>query len=202
MHDSDFRSCALQAEFRGIAEYYRLAYNRHRLGRLKWVMERSLTKTLGHKHKISVRKVSPSPRHLADTSRTPAGPAGHCRARRREEATGSPLGRNIASPQDHASPRQRRSPGRLEEAPGRTCHPAHGRAVELCQDHAAVETHQVRRLKDLQAGNRADQPGWARQMAKRRRKTLIVCRACHDRIHHGTRPRQEPRTKAPESAVR
>jgi predicted ATPase len=32
--------------------------------------------------------------------------------------------------------------------------------------------------KHLQAtGNRADQPGWARQMAKRRRKTLIVCRA-------------------------
>jgi hypothetical protein len=32
-----------QAEFRGVAEYYKLAFNRHRLGRLKYVMERSLT---------------------------------------------------------------------------------------------------------------------------------------------------------------
>src|SRR5262245_51307309 len=31
-----------QAEFRGIAEYYQLAYNRHRLGLLRWIMERSL----------------------------------------------------------------------------------------------------------------------------------------------------------------
>jgi hypothetical protein len=30
-----------QAEFRGVAEYYKLAFNRHRLGQLKYVMERS-----------------------------------------------------------------------------------------------------------------------------------------------------------------
>jgi hypothetical protein len=57
-HDSDFRIVTrYQAEFRGIAEYYQLAYNRHRLGLLRYVMERSLTKTLGHKNKISVNKV-------------------------------------------------------------------------------------------------------------------------------------------------
>jgi hypothetical protein len=33
-----------QAEYRGVAEYYKLAFNRHRLGRLHYVMERSLTK--------------------------------------------------------------------------------------------------------------------------------------------------------------
>ena len=57
-HDSDFRIVArYQAEFRGIAEYYQLAYNRHRLGSLRYVMERSMTKTLGHKNKLSVSKV-------------------------------------------------------------------------------------------------------------------------------------------------
>jgi hypothetical protein len=45
--DTDFSVVTqFQAEFRGVAEYYRLAFNRHRLGRLKYVMERSLTKTL------------------------------------------------------------------------------------------------------------------------------------------------------------
>jgi type II intron maturase len=45
--DTDFSIVAqFQSEFRGVAEYYQLAFNRHRLGRLKYVMERSLTKTL------------------------------------------------------------------------------------------------------------------------------------------------------------
>ncbi|UQA96654.1 reverse transcriptase/maturase family protein [Streptomyces halobius] len=45
VHDSNFQIVArYQAEFRGIAEYYQLAYNRHRLGSLRYVMERSLGK--------------------------------------------------------------------------------------------------------------------------------------------------------------
>lgn len=56
-HDSEFRIVVqYQAEFRGIAEYYQLAYNRHRLSLLRYVMERSLAKTIGHKNKISVNK--------------------------------------------------------------------------------------------------------------------------------------------------
>jgi hypothetical protein len=46
-----------QLEYRGIVEYYRLAYNLHTLSRLKWVMQQSLAKTLAHKHKTSVRKI-------------------------------------------------------------------------------------------------------------------------------------------------
>src|SRR5437660_8393191 len=46
-----------QLEYRGIANYYRLAYNMHTLHRLKWVMENSLTKTLAHKLKVSVAKI-------------------------------------------------------------------------------------------------------------------------------------------------
>jgi len=53
--DTDFSILAqFQAEFRGVAQYYKLAFNRHRLGRLKYVMERSLTKTLARKYRISV----------------------------------------------------------------------------------------------------------------------------------------------------
>ncbi len=45
------------AEFRGLAEYYRMAYNLHRLNRLKWTMETSLTKTLAAKLQLSVPQV-------------------------------------------------------------------------------------------------------------------------------------------------
>jgi hypothetical protein len=78
-HDSDFRIVArYQAEFRGIAEYYQLAYNRHRLSLLRYVMERSLTKTLGHKNKISVNKVW---NRYRTTWQTAAGPRKACKSR-------------------------------------------------------------------------------------------------------------------------
>ena len=46
-----------QLEYRGIVNYYRLAYNLHTLQYLKWIMEISLTKTLAAKHQISVKAV-------------------------------------------------------------------------------------------------------------------------------------------------
>ncbi len=56
--ESDFSIVAkYQLEYRGIANYYRLAYNMHTLKKLKWVMETSLTKTLAHKFKVTVSKI-------------------------------------------------------------------------------------------------------------------------------------------------
>jgi len=60
-----------QAEFRGIAEYYKLAFNRHRLGQLKYVMERSLTKTLARKYRITVPQVYYRFRAVLDTEHGP-----------------------------------------------------------------------------------------------------------------------------------
>src|SRR5258708_12082867 len=40
-----------QAEYRGVVQYYLLAYNVCRLSKLHFVMERSLTRTLANKHK-------------------------------------------------------------------------------------------------------------------------------------------------------
>ena len=58
LNESDFTIISTyQLEYRGIVEYYRLAYNLHILHYLRWVMEQSLTKTLAHKHKTSVTKI-------------------------------------------------------------------------------------------------------------------------------------------------
>jgi hypothetical protein len=43
-------------EYRGVVEYYRMAYNLHEFDHLKWVMETSMTKTLAAKLKVSVPK--------------------------------------------------------------------------------------------------------------------------------------------------
>jgi group II intron reverse transcriptase/maturase len=58
LNESDYTIIATyQLEYRGIVEYYRLAYNLHTLQLLKWIMEMSLTKTLASKHKTSVKKI-------------------------------------------------------------------------------------------------------------------------------------------------
>jgi hypothetical protein len=56
------------------------------------------------------------------------------------------------------------------------------RRCELCGEPGQVAVHQVRKLAHL-GGPSAGQPAWAALMAKRRRKTLVVCHPCHDAIH-------------------
>lgn len=53
---------------------------------------------------------------------------------------------------------------------------------EICEKIGQVEVHQVRKLADLGVCN-PNQPAWAALMAEKRRKTLIVCTACHEQIH-------------------
>jgi hypothetical protein len=55
---------------------------------------------------------------------------------------------------------------------------------ELCEQSAPVEVHQIRKLAVLTESGRP-QPPWAQLMAKRRRKTLVVCTYCHQAIHTG-----------------
>ena len=45
-----------------------------------------------------------------------------------------------------------------------------------------VQVHHVRKLADLERMGKG-RPYWAQIMLKRRRKTLIVCQACHHTIH-------------------
>jgi group II intron reverse transcriptase/maturase len=203
-HDSDFRIVArYQAEFQGIAEYYQMAYNRHRLGLLRWIMERSLTKTLGHKNKISVNKVW---HRYRATWQTPAGPRRGLQVKVERGAGKRPLvarwgGVSLARRTTRVVLKED-LPAIWRKRPAELIGRLLAGRCELCQAHTGIETHHVRRLKDLQSGNRAEQPEWARQMASRRRKTLIVCRDCHDGIHNGFPEQQALRNAALESDVR
>ena len=51
---------------------------------------------------------------------------------------------------------------------------------ELCGSQHQVEVHHIRALKDLNPKGRKEPPEWVVRMASRRRKTLVVCRACHE----------------------
>lgn len=65
----------------------------------------------------------------------------------------------------------------LERALADTC--------ELCGSREDVEVHHVRALKDLRRKGRVEMPEWAKWMAARHRKTLVVCRTCHMDVQRG-----------------
>ena len=58
LQDTDFSIMTqYQAEYRGLVQYYLLAFNVHRLWRLHRVMELSLVRTLANKFKTSVKRI-------------------------------------------------------------------------------------------------------------------------------------------------
>ncbi len=180
-----------QQEYRGLVEYYQLAYNRHTFHRLKWVMETSLAKTLSNKLRISVQQVWD--RHGA-TIATPHGTRKVLRVTVERDDGKAPLvaqwgGISLARRIDAALNDQPscvwnvRQTELLERLLADAC--------ELCGSQVGVQVHHVRHLKDLQRKGRANPPAWVQKMAARRRKTLVVCADCHGAIHAGRPTRQK-----------
>jgi hypothetical protein len=185
-NDTDFSIVALyQQEFRGIVEYYRLAYNLSaQFRRLKWVMEQSLTKTLATKLRCSVVEVYD--RYQATITTAHGLRKGLCVVVERPEKP--PLearwgGISLA----------RRMDAVLDDRPQPVWNYRHTELVqrlladvcELCGSHTDVEVHHIRALKHLQRRGHAPLPTWKQTMMARRRKTLVVCRRCHCDIHAG-----------------
>jgi group II intron reverse transcriptase/maturase len=170
------------AEYRGIVQYYLLAGDVWRLRRLHWVMLTSMLKTLAARHRSSVTAMAR--KHKA-TIATRYGPRRCFEARIERDGRkplvarfgGIPLRqqRNAVLTDRNAIPGATR---KGKELISRLCA---GRC-ELCEQWAEVRVHQVRKLADLTKPGQP-QPAWARIMAKRRRKTLVVCQRCHDTIH-------------------
>jgi Reverse transcriptase (RNA-dependent DNA polymerase)/Type II intron maturase len=172
---------AYGAEYRGIAGYYLLAGDVWRLSALRWDAETSMLKTLAAKHKPSVAKMAAQ--HKAKIE-TPHGLRTCFEARIKRDGKpdlvarfgGIPLVRkNNAVLHDTAS---RPVPHPRKEL----IHRLLKRRCELCEETGAVLAHQVRKLASLGEPG-PGQPAWAAKMAQMRRKTLIVCRTCHDAIH-------------------
>lgn len=174
------------AEYRGLVEYYLLAGDVHRLNRVEWVMATSLLKTLACKHDSTVSKMAA--RHKATTT-TPYGP------RRCFQAVVERTGRQPLVARFGGIPLRRKRNAVLHDRNPPPVIVRHKELItrllagrcELCQQPGLVDVHQVRKLADLAAPER---PQWMNVMARRRRKTLVVCQACHDNIH-GSRPSTE-----------
>jgi group II intron reverse transcriptase/maturase len=173
------------AEYRGVVQYYLLANDVWRLIALQWTAETSMLKTLAAKHKSTVSKISA--RHRAEIE-TPYGLRTCFEARIERNGKpaliarfgGIPLARDRDAVLIDRIPKPVSYPRKELVARLLT------RRCELCEEPGKVVVHQVRKLASLGEAGPA-QPEWAALMARKRRKTLVVCRPCHDTIHgHNT----------------
>jgi group II intron reverse transcriptase/maturase len=170
------------AEYRGYVQYYLLAGDVHRLNRLLWVAQTSMLKTLACKYDSTVSKMAAK---YKATIVTPHGPrvcmqVSSDRSDGRKPLVarfgGIPLKRQKKAVLDDRRPipatvRPKELISRLRT----------GRC-ELCKQRADVQVHHVRKLTDLAKPGQS-QSAWAQLMTVKRRKTLIVCAACHESIH-------------------
>ena len=172
-----------QAEYRGVVQYYRMAYNLHTLSKLRYMTEVSLVKTLASKYRTTCAKIY---KKYGATIKTKEGERKVILVKR-DNKLRKPLITHFGGislkwnkwasiseqPVDCVWNNRTELVERLK-----------AQECELCGSHEKVEVHHIRKLADLKR-RRATKAEWQKKMIARNRKTLIVCQKCHNSIHHG-----------------
>jgi len=193
LNESEFSiMSAYQSEYRGIVEYYQLAHNIAELGKLKWIMDHSLTMTLAAKLKTNASNV----RKKYHTTLIVEG-----RPYKGMQITIEREGKKPLVAQWGGIPLRRREKAILYDNP-QTQWGGHTELVkrlmahtcEQCGSKEQVEVHHIRAMKDLNKYTGREKPEWVKKMALRNRKTLILCRTCHMDLHAG-RPMTRQKVK-------
>jgi len=172
-----------QLEYRGIANYYQLAHNIHSLSKLRWIMEISLIKTLAHKHKVPGTKIyekygvtltvqDKKYKGLQVTIPREGKPP--------LIATwgGIPLKRNMEATLEEQPPQVH---GNRSELVQRLL----ADFCELCGGEEDVEVHHVRAMRTLHEYPGRPKPEWVKRMIALRRKTILLCKRCHEAVEQG-----------------
>jgi group II intron reverse transcriptase/maturase len=178
-----------QGEYRGLVQYYGLAHNLAQLGYVKWTMETSLLKTLASKNQTSVTKES---KRLKATTKTSDGPR-KCLKLTIQREKKKPLIAIFGG----LSLKRRKNPIMedrvifpyvqlrseiVERLLNDTC--------EVCGEKKNVQMHHVRHVRDLNKKGKREMPLWMKVMIMRKRKSIPLCKGCHDDVHHN-RPKSK-----------
>lgn len=177
-----------QQRFRGMAEYYKYATDRHELGRLKYVMEVALTKTLAHKFKTSVARIYQKYRGQQTVNgfsyktlqvEVPTPKGNRCFYWGAVPLRVVKPGFEPIDDQRHYQDRTNSRTDLLQRILANKC--------ELCGAQTECDVHHLRKLSDLKQRwrGRRDKPDWVKRMIALQRKTLVVCPNCHVAIHTG-----------------
>ena len=171
-----------QQEYRGIVQYYLPATNACHLGKLRWVMEVSLLKTPAGKHRSRVRAMAAKYRATTVGS---DGKSRHCLEVHLDRDGKPPLKTRFGGflYNDRSTPllmtdhylRMSTTRNSNEE-------------FELMHVSLAARRQWSRRITSaswmtLRGGRQ--EPAWRKHMMAIQRKTLVLCSACHHKLHAG-----------------
>ena len=178
-----------QGEYRGLVQYYGLAQNLAQLGYVKWTMETSLLKTLASKNQTSTTKES---KRLQATIKTSDGPRKCLQLiiqREKKKPLVATFGglslkrrKNPVIKDRVILPYVRMRSEIVERLLNDTC--------EVCGGKANIQMHHVRHLRDLNKKGKKEMPLWMKIMISRKRKSIPLCKGCHDDVH-SNRPKSK-----------
>jgi len=174
-----------QGEYRGLVNYYGLAQNLAWLNYLRYTMETSLLKTLASKNQTSVMQ---EVKRLNSTTKTSEGPRKCLQLIiPREDKKPKPLVatfggislkrcKNPVIQDQVILPYIRMRSEIVERLLNDTC--------EVCGSKERIEMHHVRKLANLNKKGKREKPLWMKIMISRKRKSIPLCKGCHEDIHH------------------
>lgn len=172
-----------QAEYRGIVQYYSMAYNLHILRHLEYVTRVSLAKTLANKYRTTCTKIY---RQYSAMIKTDEGErkvmlVKHDRGLKKPLISyfgGISLKWNKSDyiREQLTYPVWNQRSELVQRLKAQKC--------ELCGSQKKIEVHHIRKLADIERKG-GTEPEWQKRMIARKRKTLVVCHECHKKIHHG-----------------
>lgn len=171
---------AYNAEMRGFANYYRLAYFvKHSLNKLYFLWRTSLLRTLASKYRSSVNKVVHQLRSGTDlaVSVKMGGKERGASVFQMKEIDQLPkLGQAVDI----------RPVVQFTKARSDVLDRLRANACEYCgRQDQPCEVHHVRRMRDMKGSEL-----WQQVAAARRRKRVVLCRPCHRALHAGKLTRQ------------
>lgn len=162
------------AEIRGIYNYYRIADNVSVLGDFYYVMKYSLFKTFAAKYKTRISRIRREYGYKRFGVKYPSK-SGKAVAYLYDEGFKKDKGLTALPtidmiPQVH---RNLNSTSLISRLKAERC--------EWCgAENVPIEMHHVRKIKDLKG-----KAVWEIVMIGRKRKTMALCHACHDKLHAG-----------------
>ena len=184
LNDSEFDIIVrYQSEYRGLVNYYGLAQNLGSLGYLGFTMATSLLKTLAAKNQT---RLMTEVKRLKSTTPTSEGPRKCLKLIIPREGKkpliaifGGISLKRLKNPviiDQVILPYIRMRSEIIERLLNDTC--------EVCQSKERIEMHHVRKLAGLNKKGKRKKPLWMKIMISRKRKSIPLCKRCHDDIHH------------------
>jgi hypothetical protein len=178
------------SEIRGLYNYYSLATDvSKKLYKFKYFHYYSMVKTIARKEKSSVKKVIKKysvsvPRKQSTGTRNIVGVTYNTSQGTRTMVYFNDSIKKVNKPLANLSDTY----GNNFQTRSQLIVRLNANKCELCGSEENIEVHHIRRLKDIKdkykkRGKNA--PNWVLEMCRINRKTLIVCKKCHDNIHAG-----------------